>query len=216
MKKLLLVSVIIFIISGGAAANQIKLYPGAVEGTNIANPVFGGQVTLATDFPSAHFGEQQEINFIFTANDEDYNVYNLDVMLYNQIDTLPAHNYVGLGVKRLFFAAANAEEVEGYTIPLSLKAKEQINKRLEFTLAGSIFPLGLYRVKRPEEEENINSRFDGYQWELKAGINLTSNLQLQLGYRQEDYTFKADDEISDSEKFTTDYQLLYLGTDIKW
>ncbi len=36
------------------------------------------------------------------------------------------------------------------------------------------------------------------------------------GYRQENYTFKADDELSDSEKFTTDYQLLYLGTDIKW
>lgn len=217
MKKLILITLILllFISVPVSAETDFGINFAWIEGANIDEDYIpGGKIKLSTNqYNYNDLYDLLEFSSTFGIDDPDYNFVSSDLLFYSNIESLEgAGNYVGIGIKQLFFDNSQASDfifdsdITAYALPLALKL-ENNQGQLKTFVEFKIFK-GKYSMTVPGED--AESDFDGKSINLgfKFGFE---KFDLKLSYQQEDYSFDKDDNLFGATNFEDDYKGILLG-----
>ncbi|MGM0370744.1 MAG: hypothetical protein ACQEP9_10010 [Bacillota bacterium] len=216
MKRLVLITLVLVLICSVSvsAENNFEISAGAIEGQNIEDFIPGAKVKLTTDELNYNdLYDLVELTSTFGVDDPNYSFISSDLMFYSRLGDLEADNrYFGLGVKHLFLDNSLASnfifnsDITAYSVPLALKLEEDYGM-YDIFFNGSAFK-GLYGMTVPGDDARAS--FSGYDIDLGIKFNL-EQLDLQLSYKQENYSFAGDSDIIGAEDFDDDYRGLFAG-----
>jgi hypothetical protein len=216
MKRLVLITLVLVLICSVSvsAENNFEFSAGAIEGQNIEDFIPGAKVKLTTDAMNYNdLYDLVELTSTFGVDDPNYSFISSDLIFYSRLGELETNNkYFGLGFKHLFLDNTLASnfifnsDITAYGVPVGLKLEENYGTYNAF-FNGSVFK-GLYEMTVPGDDARAS--FSGYDIDVGIKFNL-DQFDLQVSYKQENYSFAGDSDIIGAEDFDDDYRGVFAG-----
>ncbi|AZO96113.1 hypothetical protein [Halocella sp. SP3-1] len=210
-KKLLLLFILIFVFSGVVAADSVGIQYGnfSVKDTDIDM----NTLILEADW-TFRSGLYNELRAGF-GSDDNYDATIIDWRLYNPVKQGKNEFYVGTGIKYIY----QKQEIlwfdidaSGYALPFSALFRSKLTPKTIFKFKAELLAFGQYSADS-DFGGDLDGDFNGWGIDMNIQQELSEQVNLVLGYANDDYSFDGDGEISD---FDGGFDGFYAGCNISF
>lgn len=207
----LLLMVLMFVFSGVVAATSMGVQYGnfSLKDSDIDMKT----LILKADWTFRN-GLYNEIRAGF-GSENNYDVSLIDWRLYQLVKQGKNEFYLGTGIKcayqkkeKLWFDRDATE----YALPFSALFKSKLTPKIIFKFKADVLLFGHYSVDSISGDDSSGD-FNGWGFDMNIQQELSKQVNLVLGYANEDYNFDGDEGISD---FDGGFDGFYAGCNISY